>query len=153
MIKYVIIDSKTNLVLQILNYEVQGSIQVDEPDYTYTEGYGKYLIGGKLVDIADTDTASRQGLVDSIKANKDKKSTLDKLTVTIGNGKVFYADAASRADIADAINIGIDTGATTTTWKLAEPIGGSKLVTVTMQELKEARALALQAKGAVVGVV
>jgi len=82
----------------------------------------------------------------------DKKNLLVKAIVTISTGKKFYVDPVSRADIADAINIAIDTNQTSTIWKLAEAIDGTKLVTVSLDELKEARLLGLQYKGSLVGV-
>jgi len=83
-------------------------------------------------------------------SNKD--DTLSRLTVSLDNGKVFYADAESRLDIRDAIETAIDKGLTNTIWKLAEPFNGSKNTLVTLEELKEASFLALSAKAHIVGV-
>lgn len=81
-----------------------------------------------------------------------KGEQLEKITVTTTSGKVFYADPISRTDISDAISLANETSQTSTTWKLAEPIDGSKLAIVTLDELKEARALGLQAKASIIGV-
>ena len=81
-----------------------------------------------------------------------KDEQLKKLTVTIGSGKVFYADAESRIDLRDAIELGNDLGQTSTYWKLAEEFNGSRIVEVTLDELKEASKLALETKGQIVGV-
>ena len=86
-------------------------------------------------------------------SNAIKENTLSNLTVTTTNGKVFYADKDSRADINEAINIAEDEGQTSTFWKLAEEFDGSKIVEVTLDELKEVRKLALEEKGKLVGAV
>ena len=81
----------------------------------------------------------------------DTKNALRKATVTISTGKTFYVDPVSRADIADAINIAVETGQSSTIWKLAEPINGTKFASVTLSEMREARLLGLQLKGSLVG--
>ena len=86
------------------------------------------------------------------KDGEDQES-LNKAKIQVSSGKWFYVDPVSRADIADAINIGIDNNIIEQVWKLAEPINGSKYVLVTMDEMKEARYLGLQYKGALVGAV
>ena len=81
----------------------------------------------------------------------DTKNALLRAMVTISTGKVFYVDPVSRADIADAINIAVEVGQTTTIWKLAEPINGTKFSNVSLSEMREARLLGLQLKGSLVG--
>ena len=83
--------------------------------------------------------------------NATKQDLLDRLTVTTTSGKVFYADPISRTDLADAIAIAQSTGQTTTIWKLAEAVNGTKWSEVTLAELEEARHLGLQAKGTIIG--
>jgi len=87
-----------------------------------------------------------------------KDEALNRLTVTISSGKVFYADPTSRSDLTDAILLGQASGITETAWKLAEPLDGvppidgkERIYLVTVQELAEAGMLALQAKGKIVG--
>jgi hypothetical protein len=79
-----------------------------------------------------------------------KMVELERLTIEISTGKVFYVDPISRTDIGDAIALSEELGQTTTIWKLAEPINGSKFNEVTLSELKEARLLGLQAKGDII---
>ena len=83
-------------------------------------------------------------------AESAKAEALDKLTVTTESGKVFYADSASRIDLQGAITSAELKGITEKPWKLAEPIDGQKIVIVTLDEIKEAVFLALEAKGAIV---
>ena len=76
-------------------------------------------------------------------AEKDKK--LSRITVTTASGKEFYADPLSRVDIADAVQIAIDSNLTSTSWKLV-----SGWAIVTLDEMKEAQRLGLEAKGAII---
>ena len=87
-----------------------------------------------------------------VDAKAVKQDALESLTVTTSSGKVFYGDPVSRSDLTDAIALAEELGQTSTTWKLAEELNGSKIAQVTLEELKEARKLALQAKGQIVGV-
>ena len=86
-------------------------------------------------------------------AKQAKEETLKKLTVTLSDGKVFYADAESRIDLRDAIELGIELNQSSTAWKLAEDFNGSRIVEVTIDELKEASKLALMTKGNIVGAI
>lgn len=84
---------------------------------------------------------------------QEKDDKLNRLRVTTGLGKVFYADPTSRVDIGDAIGTAEAEGIASTVWKLAEEFEGSRYAVVTLDELKEARKLALEAKGSIVGAV
>jgi len=79
--------------------------------------------------------------------DKVKEESIMSIVVTITNGKQFYADPISRADMTDAIAIAGETGQTEVMWKL--PVQGFTLVT--LAEMKEARMLGLQAKGTIIG--
>lgn len=78
--------------------------------------------------------------------NKDKQIKLDNLIVTTESGKKFYADPISRADISDAIALSAEAGQSRISWKLK-----TGWETVTLEELQEARILALTAKGEIIG--
>lgn len=88
-----------------------------------------------------------------IGSKAQKEESLNKLTITTSLGKVFYADPKSRGDLADAIALANEENKTKALWKLAEPFKGKRVVEVKLSELKEARKLALEAKGSIVGVV
>ena len=81
-----------------------------------------------------------------------KKDSLERIKVTTTSGKVFYGDPVSRTDLSDAIDLAAETGKTSVLWKLAEPVSDSRIVDVTVDELKEARMLALDAKAKIIGV-
>ena len=85
--------------------------------------------------------------------DKAKDEKLERLTVTTSGGKVFYGDPTSRTDLADAIAVAVENGITSTTWKLAEEWEGSRYSVVTLDELQEARRLALEEKGKIVGAI
>lgn len=128
---------------KVAKYLVEiGNIEEAKVALAYTYGDTDELVQARL----ETYEAY-QTYTDSI-----KKYTLDKMTVPTESGKVFYADTASRQDLADAILHGTDLGQTSTLWKLAEEFEGSKIVSVTLDELKEASRLALAAKGGMVGI-
>jgi hypothetical protein len=96
----------------------------------------------------------REIIEDSIESKKgDKITALNTAVVEASNGMKFYADPTSRIDMSDAIAIALDEGLTETTWKLAEEYNGSKIQVVQLDTLKEARRLAIEYKGAVIGIV
>ena len=118
-----------------------------DEDGNYSEWYNED--GTPDVDkIAEEEAAKLVSELDVQKADD-----LARLTVTIGSGKVFYANSEARGDLRDAIGIALDEGQTETIWKLAEVYAGSKLNNVTIEELKEASKLALIAKGEIIGAI
>ena len=115
-------------------------------DGSYYKYYNQDGTPDLVKEQADIDAKAKQ------EAEAIKDEQLKKLTVTIGSGKVFYADAESRIDLRDAIELGNDLGQTSTYWKLAEEFNGSKVAEVTLDELKEASKLALETKATIIGV-
>lgn len=101
--------------------------------------------------LTEEEQAKFEAELELANSTKRKEEALANLKVTV-NGKVFYADTDARIDIADAISTAEDKGIQTTIWKLAEEYEGSRYVSVTVDELKEAKYLALQAKAKLVGV-
>lgn len=75
-----------------------------------------------------------------------KIEIIAKLTVTTQSGKVFDADETARGRMLSAIQAADFLGVNESEWKLAD---NSKEV-ITLDELKEAHALAIQALGQVV---
>ena len=122
------------------------SILATKEDGSYYTYYNEDGTVDLVKEQAEADAKAKQ------EAEAIKDEQLKKLTVTIGSGKVFYADAESRIDLRDAIELGNDLGQTSTYWKLAEEFNGSRIVEVTLDELKEASKLALETKGQIVGV-
>jgi hypothetical protein len=82
-------------------------------------------------------------------AIRDKKEALDSITVTTQSGKTFDGNETARGDMMAALAAGDLLGETETNWKLAD---NSKAL-VTRDELREALALAIQAKGRIVGAI
>lgn len=86
---------------------------------------------------------------------KSKEEQLNSLIITTSTGKRFYADPDSRTDLVDVVLEGIINNMPdeyTTEWKTASRPEGTNFETVTFAELKEAKRLALEAKGQIVGV-
>lgn len=86
-------------------------------------------------------------------SNETKVTALGVLTVTTSSGKVFYANTESRIDMQAAIDGADLKGTTSTLWKLAEEFEGARIVEVSLDEIREASALALEAKAGLVGVL
>ena len=99
------------------------------------------------VRLGDLYTAAVKQVMDETKGKR-----LGKLTVTTASGKVFYADTESRVDLQSAIDGAALKGMISTYWKLAEEFEGKRIIGVSLSELREASALALEAKGSIVGV-
>jgi len=112
--------------------------------------YYKEENGSQVVDIIKEQ--EQDDLVDAVKAMKIKEKALSSLTVTTVGGKVFYADSDSRIDLSDAISLAEETSQNSTLWKLAEEFEGNRIISVTLDELKEARKLALEAKASLIGI-
>lgn len=74
-----------------------------------------------------------------------RSSTIAKSTVTTSTGKLFDADEIAQARMDRALRVAELTGVTETTWVLAT----NDPVTITLDELKEAFILSVQAMGAV----
>ena len=86
-------------------------------------------------------------------AAERKVIELDTIKVRTSTGKLFYGDSISRIDINDAIILAKEREQSTTLWKLAEEFDGNKIAVVTVDELKEALGLSLEAKARIIGVV
>lgn len=95
---------------------------------------------------------TKRAEIDNKEADETKAEALARLTVTTTSGKVFYADTEARIDLQSAIDASNLLSTTETMWKLAEEFNGSRVVQVALDEIREASALALQAKGSIVGV-
>ena len=88
--------------------------------------------------------------VEEPKINKkaQKEEFVTKMKVMISTGKVFGADRDARTNIISAILAADYTGITETEWKMED----NTIQTVTLDELKEANALALRLFGNIVGI-
>lgn len=73
---------------------------------------------------------------------------LQSLTVTTNLGHIFDAYAQARQDMADAILASATLNITETVWRLAD----NSEVTISLEELKEAHALAIQAYAKIKGI-
>ncbi len=93
---------------------------------------------GETYEIVDSlpDILGNMPYVDINKLAKER--LVSRIKVTTSTGKVFDGDEKSQERILRAINIATITGDTTTQWKMAD----NTIVEVTLEELKEALALA-----------
>jgi len=104
-----------------------------------------FIVPSVLESELDTYLANSPEYKAHLDSEKDKK--LARVTVTTSTGKEFYAAPVSRIAIHDAIAIATAQGLTSNAWKL---VTGIEIVT--LDEMKEAQYLGLQAKGGIVGV-
>ena len=79
-------------------------------------------------------------------AKQAKQLVLDSIVVTTASGKVFDGRDKDQVRMLSAIQASTLLGLTTATWKLAD----DSIVEITLDELKEAQALAIQAMGAII---
>ena len=96
------------------------------------------------------DLVAAQASIDAKIAQVAKQAKLEALatlTVTTTAGNVFDGDDTARSDMMAAIQASEILGITSSNWKLAD--NSWKLIELT--ELKEALALAIQAKGTILG--
>ena len=130
----------------LVNFDILEVVRDGEVMYNYEQALLQIDAPEEL--IAKTIEEETQRL-----ASERKVVELDTVKVRISTGKLFYGDSISRIDINDAITIAKERGETTTLWKLAEEFDGSKIAEVTVDELKEALGLSLEAKARIIGVV
>lgn len=78
----------------------------------------------------------------------DKEEAVTKMTVTISTGKTFDSDPAARMNMISAILASEFLNQTSTNWRLAD----NTMADVTLVEIKEANAIALQTFGQIIGV-
>lgn len=76
---------------------------------------------------------------------RQRKATVDAITVTTGSGKIFDGNEEAQSRMTRAVVVAGITGQTECTWVLANNVP----TVVTLDELREAMALSLQAMGAV----
>lgn len=76
------------------------------------------------------------------------KKQLSELTATSSKSNVFDANLEARQNMADAIIASSTLGSTTTTWRMAD----NSEVLITLDELKEAHALAIQEYARIKGI-
>ena len=81
-----------------------------------------------------------------VEAKAAKIKALEELTVTTTNGNVFDANSDSITNMLAAVEASTILSTTENSWKLAD----NSIVVVSLDELKEALAKAIQAKGAII---
>jgi len=133
---YIEIDSNNNVIASgSLPDGMNNPIEVDSPDTVITFQYGyNYVYSNGAVE-----KVKEQFLVDQETKN-EKLNRISMLVVTISTGKQFDGDEVSQERMVRAIQTAGITGLTETQWKLAD----NTIVTVTLDELKEALALSAQ---------
>ena len=141
--------SKKPLV-DILSAMVGSVVVMSEDKYVYLDNKIEVSASELAEAIAEQDRLFALAKEESIKAEAELQ--IQAMTVITESGKEFYADPSSRADISEAIGIAQDFGQTTVDWKLTKS-NDPQTQTVSLDELKEARLLALQKYAQLKGIV
>lgn len=109
------------------------------------EGYIEYVVGSEPVELQDA--LALQAQVDAqAEAKRVALQALDSITVTTASGKVFDGRDKDQVRMLSAIQASTLLGQTSAQWKLAD----NSIATVTLDELREAHALAIQAVGTII---
>ena len=125
-------------------HEELGYELMDAPEFDVS-GKKLALVDGEVV----VDTAAMDKLAVDTEAKElkaAKKVLLAELTVVTESGNTFDADDQSRANMNEAITAAEVLGLTESEWKLAD----NSVVTVSVDEIKEALTLGIVAKGEIV---
>lgn len=93
-----------------------------------------------------TINANKVVEIDGKQKKQNKTQDLSTITVTTSSGKVFDGDEVARNNMVSAIIASEFLGVTTANWKLAD----NTVANVTVAEVKEALALAIQRVGEIV---
>jgi len=107
---------------------------------------GEIYLSGNSVNGWKTKVIITQEELDLIELNRQKeikKELLSEITVTTANGNTFDGDDVARVDMLNAILASETLGLTEHPWKLAN----NEWMTIQIEELKEASALAIMRKG------
>lgn len=144
--EYELLDNPKTIIVKDWDEELQQEVdkEVSNPDFiefdTWLSDNGKEFVAPETTeDDLDAYLASQ----------KDYRDYLRKtMTVEVSSGKVFDADMQSRLNISDAILLAGELNQTETVWRLADNTD----VTVTIDELKEARLLAIQKFATISGI-
>jgi hypothetical protein len=124
-------------------YKIENDYPIISP--ILLDGFIEYTVGAEPQELLDAQLS--QALKDAeAEAKKAKLEALQAITVTTTSGKVFDGRDIDQQRMVSAIMSAGVVGMTETQWKLADNTVG----TVTLDELKEALALSIQAIGNII---
>jgi len=127
VVKEAVLDDDGN----ILEPEVTGLIREFTPKPSYKDEIDNYFASSNAW---------------KVRLKKEKQEAIAILTVTTKEGNTFDATDQARANMNEAIAAASILGLTENDWKLANNI----IITVTVDEIKEALAMGIQAKGSII---
>ena len=138
---YINLDSKNKVISASLAEKVSDLIiPLEKVPYDYFCDVVNDIFYDKSMD-SFSKSASAYGIALTLKnAKADKESLVSNIVVSTFSDKIFDGDEKSQDRMVRAIQIASITGLTETQWKLAN----NEIVMVTLDELKEALALAGQ---------
>lgn len=121
-------------------YKIENNYPVISP--IPLEGFVEYTVGSEPQELKDAFVVQEQQELD-VKAKQDKQILLDSITVTTTSGKVFDGRDKDVLLMSGAIQAAEVLGLTEHSWKLHD----NTVQVITITELKEALALAMQKIG------
>lgn len=124
-------------------YKIENNYPVISP--ILLEGFTEYEVGEEPKELIDAFAYQSQLEIEQ-EGKITKQLALDTITVTTANGNVFDGRDKDRARMNEAITASDILGITTTQWKLHD----NTVKVITLDELKEALALSIQATGAII---
>jgi len=123
-----------------------GECSVPWPCHTWHGEHIQQALGNGMAIapcMTPEELAAKTAAETAAAAKAARDAAVAAITVEVA-GKVFDGDEVAQTRMARAIQVAEITGLTSTNWKLAD----NSMVTVTLDELKQALALAMQAQGA-----
>lgn len=120
------------------NYPIISTIKVEDDMI-------EYEVGAEPQELLDAMKA--QEIIDAeLKAKQARDEALNSITVTTSMGNIFDGRDKDRARMNEVIQASSILGVTETQWKLHD----NTVATITLDELKEALALSIQAASAII---
>ena len=124
-------------------YKIENDYPIISP--ILLDGFTEYTVGAEPQELLDAQLA--QALKEAeAEAKATKLQALSQITVTTTSGKVFDGRDIDQQRMVSAIMSASVVGMTETQWKLAD----NSVELITLDELKEALALSIQAIGNII---
>lgn len=117
---------------------------VDYPNYVSWNGSSWDILQHSQEKIEQDLLLEQKRKADALR--QYKTDHINEILVTTTNGNIFDGHDEARANMNEAITASDILGVTTHNWKLAD----NTVVNISLDEIKEALALAIQAKGAII---
>lgn len=146
--KYVISHTKEGKILGFVKGNTALNIEVSNAIWFEAQRYNKIIVDGDNITFEKVDWRTQEEVAAEQEAQNKalKAEELANIKVTTANGSTFDGNETARNNMVSAITSADVVGTTEAEWKLAD----NTVKVVTLAELKEALALAIQEVGNIV---